>query len=76
MGLLMIYILAHYISAFDADTASKGAQAAFWPWLGFMLPLHMGDVLWNGKPWSVFAVNAGHYLVALLIAGMILASWQ
>lgn len=76
MGLLMIYILAHYVDIMDADTASKGAEAAFWPWLGFMVPVLTGDILWNGKPFSVFAINASHYLVALMAAGIILAVWQ
>ena len=76
VGLLMIYIMAHYVSAFEANTASMGAQAAFWPWLGFMVPVLAGDILWNGKPISVFVINASHYLVALLMAGVILATWQ
>ena len=76
MGLLMVFVLAHYVAAFEANTASMGAQAAFWPWLGFMVPVLAGDILWNGKPFSVFVINASHYLVALLVAGVILASWQ
>ncbi len=76
MGLLMIYILAHYVDYMEADTASEGAETAFWPWLGFIVPVMAGDILWNGKPFSVFAINAGHYLVALMMAGVILASWQ
>ncbi len=76
MGLLMVYILAHYIDYMQADTASEGAETAFWPWLGFIIPVMAGDVLWNGKPFSVFAINTGHYLVALMAAGVLLASWQ
>ena len=75
MGLMMIYILAHYVSAFGADTAAEGAETAFWPWLGFMLPLLAGDVLWNGKTFGVFIINASHYFVTLMVAGIILASW-
>lgn len=76
MGLLMVYILAHYVSYMEASTASEGAETAFWPWLGFMMPILAGDILWNGKSFTVFAINAAHYLVAMLMAGVILATWQ
>ncbi len=76
MGLLMIYILAHYVDYMEAETASAGAETAFWPWLGFMVPLLVGSVLWDGKNFTVFAINAAHYLVAMLMAGVILATWQ
>lgn len=76
MGLLMVFVLAHYVDALEATTPAMGAQAAFWPWLGFMVPVLAGDILWNGKPFSVFVINASHYFVALLVAGVILASWQ
>lgn len=76
MGLLMVFVLAHYVDANEATTPSMGAQAAFWPWLGFMVPVLAGDILWNSKPFSVFVINASHYLVALLTAGVILAVWQ
>lgn len=76
MGLLTVYILAHYVSYMGASTASAGAETAFWPWLGFMLPILAGTVLWDGKKFTVFAINAAHYLVAMLMAGVILAVWQ
>lgn len=76
MGLLTVYILAHYVDYMEASTASEGAQTAFWPWLGFMVPLLAGSVLWDGKNFTVFAINAAHYLVAMLMAGVILATWQ
>lgn len=76
MGLLMVYVLAHYVSYMEASTASKGAETAFWPWLGFMVPILVGDILWNGKSFTVFVINAAHYLVAMLMAGVILAIWQ
>lgn len=76
MTLLMVYVLAHYISYMDANTASQGAESAFWPWLGFMLPIMAGQVLWERKSFKVFAINASHYLVVLIVSGIILAVWQ
>lgn len=76
MGLFMVYVLAHYIDYMQASTASQGAEVAFWPWAGFMLPLMVGEMLWSEKPFSVFIINASHYLFALMTAGIILAVWQ
>lgn len=76
MTLLMVYVLANYISYMEATTASQGAESAFWPWLGFMLPILAGQVLWERKSFKVFAINAAHYLVVLLVSGIILAVWQ
>lgn len=76
MGLLMIFILAHYVDAFEATAASQGAEAAFWPWLGFMIPVFAGDVLWGGRSFSVVLINASYYFVVLMIAGVVLSVWQ
>jgi len=75
MVLLTNYVLAHYIAYFGAETASEGAESAFWPWLGFFVPVLIGSVLWERKSFKVFVINAAHYLVALLCSGMILAIW-
>lgn len=76
MGLFMVFVLAHYVDAMNASTVYQGAEIAFWPWAGFMLPLMVGEMLWSEKPFSVFVINASHYLVALMTAGIILAVWQ
>lgn len=76
MTLLTNFVLAHYIDYLGAETASEGAESAFWPWLGFFVPVLAGGVLWEKKPFKVFVVNAAHYLVVLLGSGIILALWQ
>lgn len=75
LSLLMIYILAHYVSYMEASLPSEGAEVAFWLWLGFVVPVSAGTVLWEGKPFSLFAINVGFYLVNMLMAAIILAVW-
>ncbi len=75
MALLMFYVLAHVVAYMGAVTAVLGAITGFWMWLGFIMPLEAGSVLWEGRPVKVFLLNAGYHLVALLVGGAVLALW-
>jgi hypothetical protein len=84
---LMMFVFAHtnmvYEDAFRNE--ATGGQAGFdlrmmdtltgavFTWLGFIVPLNLNAVAFENKRWSMFFVNAGYYLVALLIAGVLLA---
>lgn len=84
---LMMFVFAHtnlvYEDAFR--NAATGGDADFdlrlmdtltgavFTWLGFIVPLNLNAVAFENKRWSMFFVNAGYYLVALLIAGVLLA---
>ncbi|MBI3334208.1 DUF1761 domain-containing protein [Candidatus Pacearchaeota archaeon] len=73
--LLSTYVLAHFVDYVSATSASAGASLAFWLWLGFILPLQIGSVLWENKSIKLLLINTGHYLVLMVIAGIILAIW-
>lgn len=79
-SVVMSYVLAHAIifaSGFlGTYGVSAGLTAGFWNWLGFVAPVTLGVVLWEGKPWKSWVLNNGYYLVSLLSMGMILAAWQ
>jgi len=83
---LMFFVLMHVFVAFrDAmtlDDASitdisyaDGAQGALFTWLGFFVPVLWTGIAWEKESWRLFFVNAGYYLVTLLVAGMIFA-WR
>lgn len=84
---LMMFVFAHtnmvYEDAFR-NTATGGTAGfqlrisdtltgAFFTWLGFIVPVHLNAVAFENKPWSVYFVNVGYYLVGLLVAGTLLA---
>jgi hypothetical protein len=79
-ALIMSYVLAHsliFASAYlKVSGMSAGLMAGFWSWLGFVLPLTLGSVLWEGKSWKLWLLNASHWLVDLLVMGAILAMWK
>lgn len=78
-ALIMSFVLAHSIvfagSYLNVTGVSAGLQAGFWNWLGFIAPVTVGTVLWDGKPWKLWFLNAGYYLVGLLLIGVLLAVW-
>jgi hypothetical protein len=79
-ALFMSYVLAHGIYFGSAFTGMYGVMAgitgAFWYWLGFIAPVTLGVVLWEGKPWKLWFINAGYYLVFFIIAGAIFGGWM
>lgn len=79
-ALVMSYILANAISLFVTAYPTKellttGLLFGFWGWLGFIAPVTLGPVLWENKPWKLWVLNAGYYLVGMLIIGAILSLW-
>jgi hypothetical protein len=77
-SLVMAYVMAHTMvfaaSYMKVTGVSAGLSNAFWSWLGFVAPITLGTVLWDGKPWKLFAINAGHYLATMLVMGAILGA--
>ena len=75
-ALVMAYVLAHFIFYVGATTLTGGLQAGFWLWLGFVATVSLGGVLWENKPWKLYALNTGFQLAGLLLMGGILAVWK
>ncbi len=78
-SLVMGYVLAHSLvfasSYLGIGGMVAGLMAGFWSWLGFIAPVTLGSVLWEGKSWRLWFLINGYYLVSLLIMGSILAVW-
>lgn len=81
----MLFVFQHtfvaYRDAYALDTEGNsykltivdGIVGALLTWLAFFVPVLWGAVIWEGKRWSLFFVNAGFYLVTLLFAGILYA---
>ena len=72
---VMAFVLAHFVDYVEATTISGALSLAFWLWLGFIATILLGSVLWEGKSWKLFALNATYYLVTLSVMASILAVW-
>jgi len=78
-ALLMAYVLAHFVIFAGAylhqSGVTAGLEVGILSWLGFVAPVTLGSVLWDGKPWKLWMINAGYFLVDLVIMGLILGWW-
>ena len=75
MTLITSFVLAHFVDYVGATTIAAGAQLALWTWLGFVMPVTIGVFLWENKPFRLFLLNTGHWLVSLIVMAAILAVW-
>jgi hypothetical protein len=79
-SLVMAYVLSHVIAFSESfgnpAGLSTGLMTGLWMWLGFVAPVTLGSVLWDGKPLKLWFLNNGYNLLHLLILGAILASWK
>lgn len=74
-SIVTFFVLAWLISALHMTSVEGGIQSAFWVWLGFILPLKLGDSLWGGKK-ALFWLGASNSLVTMLIGGIIIGAWK
>ncbi len=79
-ALVMAFVLAHSeifaATYLKVSGASAGLEAGIWNWLGFIAPATLGKVLWERKPWKLWFLDNGYWLVQLCVMGLILAYWQ
>lgn len=77
---IMAFVMAHSIyfasGILQISGINAGLQGGFWNWLGFVVPVTLSSVLWEGKPWTLWFINVGYYLVSLLVMGTIIAVWM
>ncbi|HEX9502907.1 MAG TPA: DUF1761 domain-containing protein [Patescibacteria group bacterium] len=74
-SLVMFYVLAMFIVWAGKAGVSSALQTAFWAWLGFAVPLKLGEALWGGKM-TLFWLGIGNTAVTLLVGGAILGLWK
>jgi len=61
---------------FKMSGVGGGLMVGFFNWLGFIAPVTIGVVTYEKKPFALWVLNNGYWLISLLIMGIILAAWQ
>lgn len=74
-ALVQAYILAHFVDYTGATTFSEGATTGFWLWLGFVAVTMAINIVFEGRNWRLWQINAGYFLAALMVTGGLLAAW-
>ena len=75
----LAYVLSHNIAAWSyvpgMDEMSKISNVfstAFFTWLGFYVPYHLGAIVWESRSWKLFFINTGYALVSLVLVASII----
>lgn len=74
-ALVTAFVLKHFVvqaeAFFGVAPLTAGLSAAFWGWLGLVMPVQLTDVLFGGKKWKLFGINTGYQLASLLAMGAV-----
>jgi len=74
--LILSFILLHFILWSEASSWAAGAFIGFICWLGFIAAPNFPQGIYEGRPFKLFAINAGYWLIGLLATGGLLAVWR
>jgi len=75
-SLVTSLMLAHVVIWSHAATIAAGALIGLILWLGFIAAPLSASYIYEGRPFKLFAINTGYWLVGLLISGGLLAVWR
>src|SRR3989344_8789314 len=68
-----IMFAASLVTAYVLLVLGANLMTAFWIWLGFQATLLLQSVLFEGKSWNLYFLNAGHQLVSLMAMSWVLS---
>jgi hypothetical protein len=66
------FSIAFHDAYFQVTGYAAALSLAFVLWLGLMVPPYLNLTGWEGKPWKLFAINTGYWLVFLLLSASII----
>lgn len=73
---ILAFVLDHLILWANAGSWHGGAFVGFLVWLGFFAAPNFPQGIYENRPFKLFAINNGYWLVGLIIVGILLAVWR
>ncbi len=74
-SLVTAYVLGQMIAYNSLDTFAKAVWLGLFIWLGFIAPVSLGGVLWEGKSVKLYFINNFYNIVQLAIYTAIFVNW-
>jgi hypothetical protein len=69
-------VLAHLVLWSAAEGFEWGALIGFIAWAGFIAAPLSAQYIYESRPFNLFAINTGYWLVCLILTGGLLAVWH
>ncbi len=73
---LLVFAMDHIVYWTNASTVHWGAFLGFLVWLGFFAAPNFPQGIYERRPFKLFVINNGYWLVGLLVVGIVLAVWR
>ena len=75
MSLVIAFVLAHTVFYAGAITLTDGLFVGFMTWLGYVATTMMNGYLFGKKPFALYLIDSGYYLVSIMVMAVILTLW-
>jgi hypothetical protein len=72
-ALVMVVILANVLGWAGANDLGSAVMTAVVLWVGFVATGSIMNTTFEGRPWSLFWINAGYHLVNMVQAAIVLS---
>ena len=74
--LIMIFVLVIIIKMANIDYGVGGLFVGLLCWIGFVIPMEIGELIWEKIPFRLFLIRIGNQFIGLGLSGFILGAWQ
>lgn len=74
-AVVLAWVMSQFAVVWESFTFGSALELGFWIWLGFMIPVLIGPMLWEQKSPKYVAINAGYWLVTTLTIAVIVSLW-
>jgi hypothetical protein len=74
--LAMILVLLVLIKLTHSNNGLGGLWIGLLTWIGFIVPMEIGELMWEKIPFRLFLIRIGNQFLGILVSGFILGAWQ
>jgi len=73
---LMSFVLVILIKLASSNNGIGGLIIGLLVWIGFIVPMEIGELVWEKIPFRLFLIRIGNQFVGMAVSGFILGVWQ
>jgi len=74
--LAMIFVLVILIKMANINNGSGGLLVGLLCWIGFIVPMEIGELIWEKIPFRLFLIRIVNQFIGIGISGFLLGAWQ
>lgn len=66
LSFTLMSMIEFHSAYFGVSGLGTNLSLAFFLWVGFIVPVHLNQIAWEQRSWTLFAINVGQWLVLML----------